>query len=77
MVELQTPSEVIDSLGGTTATGRLVGRQPPTVTNWRERGFPPETYLVFQGLLAERGLRAPARLWKMTEPAAPDSGAVA
>jgi hypothetical protein len=68
MADLRTTSQVIDALGGTCAVGRLVGRQPPAVTNWRERGFPPETFLIFQHLLAERGLRAPAALWKMVEP---------
>jgi hypothetical protein len=74
MAELRTPSQVIDACGGTCQTARLTGRQPPAVCNWRERGFPPETYLLFNhpehGLLTVRGHHAPARLWKMPLPAA-------
>lgn len=71
---LNTPSAVIDALGGPTRTARLVGRSPNAVWNWRERGFPPETYLVCQRLLSERGLRAPARLWRMAEPPKLENG---
>lgn len=33
-------SNVIDSLGGTTAVARLCDIQPPSVSEWRRKGIP-------------------------------------
>lgn len=35
-----TDSEVIDSLGGTTAVANIFNIKPPSVTYWREAGIP-------------------------------------
>lgn len=35
-----TPDEIIDLLGGTTATAELCDVQPPSVSEWRKTGIP-------------------------------------
>lgn len=35
-----TDSEIIDSLGGTTALANIVGVEPPSVSEWRVKGIP-------------------------------------
>ncbi len=70
MESLSSIDEVIVALGGPAATARLVARSPQAVTNWRAEGrMPPKLYLVMHAALAQRGKRAPASLWGMTEPA--------
>lgn len=67
---IQTADAVIDLLGGTSATARLVGRSNQAVSNWRGTGrLPPETFLVISAALSERGASAPASLWGIAEPA--------
>ncbi len=67
---LTSASEVIDALGGTTATSRITGRKGLTpVYNWRATGrLPADTFLVLQAKLAERGYTAPPALWGIVEP---------
>lgn len=61
-------SEVIRALGGPTAVGRIVGRSPQSVVNWRAaKTFPPDTYLAISSALKEKGYDAPPSLWRMLE----------
>lgn len=65
-----TTGDVIDALGGTAAVARLLGRSMTVVSNWKAGGcFPSNTYVVFQGALAQAGRSAPDSLWRMVEPA--------
>jgi hypothetical protein len=41
-----TPSEIIDALGGTSATARLCEVSPAAVTPWRTKGI-PQARLMF------------------------------
>lgn len=34
--------DIISELGGPSAVARMVGCRPPSVTEWRSRGIPPE-----------------------------------
>ena len=45
-----TPSEIIDALGGTSATARLCKVSPAAVTPWRTKGI-PEPRLMYLKLL--------------------------
>ena len=66
---LNTAGQVIDELGGTTATATLTGKRAQNVSNWRASGrLPPDTFLVMQDALSARGKRAPAALWGIREP---------
>lgn len=69
MRELATVAEVIDALGGPTATGRLVGRSPQSVVNWRASGkLPADTFLILQAELRDREILAPPSIWGIREP---------
>ena len=37
-----TPSEIIDTLGGTTAVAKLLNVKPPSVHAWRTGGIPDD-----------------------------------
>lgn len=66
---LETASEVIDTLGGTTAVARLAGRKAQHVTNWRASGrLPADTFLIMKAELDTRGMSAPSSLWGIVEP---------
>lgn len=66
---LGTSSEVIDALGGTSATARLTGRKPQHVTNWRASGrLPADTFLIVKKELKAIGHDAPPSLWGIKEP---------
>lgn len=70
MDELTTADDVIDALGGTSATGRLTGKSPKAVSNWRKRAsLPSDTYLIMSRELAALGKAAPASLWGISEAA--------
>ena len=34
--------DIISDLGGVSAVARMVGCKPPSVTEWRKRGVPPD-----------------------------------
>lgn len=36
----ESPSEIIDRLGGTVAVAKLCEVEPPSVSEWRHRGIP-------------------------------------
>jgi hypothetical protein len=80
MKRLNTTSEVIDALGGTTAFARLSGKKAQHVTNWRASGrFPAELFLVHSRILGENAIEAPVSLWgiKTDVPRTPGQQAVA
>jgi hypothetical protein len=60
---LDSAAAVIDACGGTAAVARLCDVGLPTVSNWRERGFPATTYAVLQAELKRRKHKAPDKLW--------------
>lgn len=63
--QINSASEVIDALGGPVAVSQLFSLRPNAVSQWKTRGFPPETYVVLVAALAEKGFSAPASLWQM------------
>lgn len=63
--QINTADEVIDVLGGTRAVARLMGVDDRVVSNWRERGLPPETFVALTSKLKEKNLDAPPSLWRM------------
>lgn len=66
--ELDTASDVVDVLGGSTKAAAMVGRRVQHATNWRAAGrFPPNTFLIFQRELKRRGYYAPPSLWGIWE----------
>lgn len=69
-VELSTTTEVMEALGGIPAVMRLTSSKYSAVFNWRSfQKFPSNTYVAMTNALHEKGLRAPASLWGMKEPA--------
>ncbi len=63
-------ADVIETLGGPTAVGKLVGRSPQSVVNWRAANrIPPDTFLILQAELRSLGKVAPPALWGMREQA--------
>lgn len=69
MEELSTAEQVLQALGGHEAVAALTGSKPKAVTNWKYfNRFPSRTYVAMTGELKRRGKRAPASLWKMSEP---------
>lgn len=70
MKELTTVEQVIEALGGTAATARLLGAKMTAVSNWKHvyKRFPPRTFVLINGELKRLGKRAPASLWGMAEP---------
>lgn len=67
--EINTADEVLDALGGTHAVALLFNIDDRTVSNWRSRGLPPDTYKVLSDELGKIGLTAPAALWRQREAA--------
>lgn len=66
MKTLKTTKEVIDALGGTEAVSAAFTASRQSVSNWRvHNSFPAHTYFGFSILLAENGIHADSKLWKM------------
>lgn len=63
--KLKTADQVIDSLGGPAGLSRMFGVGENTVSQWRKRGLPPETYTAMIAALQKRGFDAPPALWRM------------
>jgi hypothetical protein len=66
MKPLTSPSDVIDALGGTAATARIVGKSLQAVSNWRRHPsgrLPPETFLRLMKALRAGGYDAAPELW--------------
>lgn len=70
LTELTTVDDVIDALGGTGATARLLGcKSMRPVSNWRSRGrLPADKFLLMQQALRDRGKTAPPSLWGIAPP---------
>lgn len=65
--EAESVAEAIKALGGTKAVADLLGRKPQAVSNWRNTGFPANTYLVLKDALEKINWTAPPSLWGMAE----------
>lgn len=62
--DLQTAGEVIDALGGTTATAEITGRKAQHVSNWRaSHRLPANTFFILRDELAKAGKTARPELW--------------
>jgi hypothetical protein len=60
-----TAASIIDALGGPHAVGRMLGLDIRVVSNWKTRGFPPDTYVALAAVLRKRHMAAPPELWGM------------
>jgi hypothetical protein len=62
---LWTFNEVVETLGGPVAVGRVTGQTCAAVCNWRRyRGlFPSKYYFCMRAALADEGYFAPISLW--------------
>jgi hypothetical protein len=70
--ELKTVDDVIDELGGTSATAKLTGRKSQHVSNWRrEKRLAKNTIVILQAHLHSRQLYAAPELWGIDSVAAP------
>lgn len=49
-----SPSEQIDLLGGTNAVARLAQVRPPSVSEWRKAGIPPDKLMLLAAELERR-----------------------
>jgi hypothetical protein len=68
MKRLNSASEVVDLIGGTNEVATLTAALPSSVSNWRNHGFPPDTFVVMMNVLTARGAYAPPSLWGMRMP---------
>lgn len=69
---VSTVDEVIDALGGTGATAKIMSLKPQHISNWRaEKRIAARTFKQFEAALIERGLKAPSALWGIIDPLAP------
>ena len=62
--------QVVEVLGGTKAAAGLIGRRPPNICQWRQKygAFPASFYFVVNELLAQRGCKASARVFRFELP---------
>ena len=68
MKRLQTADDVIDALGGTSATSRLTGASIQAVSNWRATGrLPANTFIILSKALKRIDARASPSLWGIME----------
>jgi hypothetical protein len=65
--QIKTVADVIDALGGRVPVAKMFGVTQNAVSQWKTRGFPPETYVAFTCALRKRRLSASASLWQMRE----------
>jgi hypothetical protein len=63
LTPIRSVSELVEVLGGPTAVGRIVGRKPAAVCQWRAATIPPEHYLVVREACKERGFYVPTTLF--------------
>ena len=54
---LKTASDVIDALGGTSATAELFQVSSSAVSNWRKEGFPRALHLRLYRTCERRGIK--------------------
>jgi hypothetical protein len=67
--EINSADDAVEALGGTTAVAKFFGVDLRVVSNWRERGLPPNTYVAFREALQKKGYDASPSLWRQREPA--------
>ena len=63
-VHQQFAEMAIDALGRSTAVANLFGLDERVVSNWKQRGLPPDTYAEMAPLLRELGINAPPAMWR-------------
>ncbi|MFO0236941.1 MAG: hypothetical protein ACK53Z_02875 [Betaproteobacteria bacterium] len=66
--EPQTPQQIIDLLGGTSAVARMTERSAQAVSNWRSRGLPSDVFLIMADALKAKGIEADPSLWGILQP---------
>jgi len=54
----------IDALGGSTKVAELFGLDERVVSNWKQRGLPPDTYAAMAPLLTQLGCDAPPVMFR-------------
>ena len=54
----------IYALGGSSAVAEILGIDERVVSNWPERGLPPDTYAALAPLLTKLGREAPPVMWR-------------
>jgi hypothetical protein len=54
----------IYALGGSSAVAEILGIDERVVSNWPERGLPPDTYAALAPLLTKLGREAPPIMWR-------------
>lgn len=65
LTTLRDAASVIEVLGGTVQTAKMVGRWHSQVSQWKARGeFPPEYFLLMTTKLRELGYTASPTLWR-------------
>lgn len=65
-----TVRDLIDLLGGPSATALVLGTTPQAVVNWRTRGqLPTKRHFVHREILKRRSIIAPPSLWGFAEAA--------
>jgi hypothetical protein len=65
-MELRTPLDVFNALGGTVEVALITGRTYSAAFNWRKKPkFPANTFRDLQKALAAKGHTAPDSLWGM------------
>jgi hypothetical protein len=68
--EINSADDAIEALGGTTAVAKLFAQDLRVVSNWRARGLPRWTYLLFKDAFEKRSLPVPPpSLWGIAAPA--------
>ncbi len=64
MQRVESVSELIEQLGGVSATGRVLGTTPQNVVNWRTAGkIPAKFFKAHKAKLRAARIRAPDELW--------------
>lgn len=59
---IENIDEIIEALGGTVATGKICGLNPPAVSMWKTRaGIPAEHYFTICDALEAVGKPLPAK----------------
>jgi len=54
----------IDALGGSTKVAELFGVDERVVSNWKQRGLPPDTFAAMEPMLTALKIDAPAVMWR-------------
>jgi len=60
MEKTNTPDEIIDALGGTSAVAELCEIQPSSVSEWRTNGIPKSRLMFFKAIRPDLFSNVPA-----------------